>query len=1439
MRRRLFGADRKVTFLHPAWLLLAALIPLMLALHIRRRKTIILPSVQLWRHLPSGAAPRRRLQLPRSSLPLALQLLAVSLLTLALAEPSFEPEAGASHRIFVIDAQRGAGAQGHKALAVALEQIASEFVIEPPAAHRRISVIVASAEPHFLAVRLSSSRGLERLLATTSPEEAAPDWPRVGRLIGAVRNQTESTQLFAFTDSALPASIAPFVAGMKVKAVASGVEQAQSERLAGFAAAPMGSKAAGRWRITGALAAGPAGRPVEILFRPSGAVTFLPWAFPETVTSGVFTIDVELPGPGILQARPMGGLAGMQSSFLVLREPGRQIRVAIMGAESSSLSRALQAVGDVELTRVSSMPADMTQFDLAVVDNVVIPRHPGVSTLWLGAARLQAEPSPQRRDDIQPTAWDRANALSSDVAWELLKVRTAAIFKPMPGAKTLLSAGDTPLVQERKGEFGREVRVSFSLEQSNWADLAGFPIFISNLMRALNIDVAPASACIAGTPCPVEQGYIRPDTKLYGPDGDEILFAAPRLLATSGIDLSNGDNAFVPLRSGLYRIVVGGEAKYLAVNPPDVAALSESFPDKKGAIDVRPYNQSVWVWLVVLALLILFVEAWVAGRGSERFLTLVALRADNPLATRRRMILGLRGGTGVLLFVSILQLPAPMTAPAESVVAIVDSASFVKHAPGGEGVVIAGSDPRIAVDLDREVAAAVPEIKTGFSGVDLQQAIDVATAMIPPDRKGRVVLAEDIETRGNVAAAIRALLQRQVKLDVRPSALAPPGNIAVESISVPSPVRAGDKFPLTSIIRSNGESTAIVRIARDNVTIVERDITLQDGFNRVETIVAESLAGRARYEVSVTSGGDIVPADNHNGIVVNVEPAPRIAIVAPESERGSANALIATLKVHGIAASMIAAKNAPWSLREWLAHDVLILLNLPAIDLDTRQQEMIETAVMQHGRGLMILGGENAFGPGGYFGTPLERLSPLSARIPTEAPQAAMVFVLDRSGSMTQSVGEGTRLDIAKSATRAAIELLHDESDVAIVTFDSEAHVILPLQKKNMAAVTQALAPLTPGGGTSIYPGLAEAEQQLFSNDSKLKHVVVMTDGLTQPGDFAGVVGRLRAMGATVSGLAIGSNADPAAVQEIARLGGGSFHATNDFQALPGILAREAMLLSGEPVRDKLTQPVWVDTKAAFLENMPPVPWRLGGYVLTTAKPRATLHLSAPEDSGPPNPLLASWRYGNGRVLALATHGSGGWAREWQADESYPLFWSQVVRAFLPEATKPGLDLRLTRNRDEVRVSLQMLEPDGRPRSAKPLVATLVGPTKESVQPVETNLVLKPNGAGIQTAAFMVERPGDYTVRVTDEDAGAEAVLHVAYPAAILQSSAIPETLRSMSAATGGTILAAGAPLPLGADGWQIVMARNWRFWLLLAFAAFMLDLLLRYAPGLFARRSR
>jgi len=698
-----------------------------------------------------------------------------------------------------------------------------------------------------------------------------------------------------------------------------------------------------------------------------------------------------------------------------------------------------------------------------------------------------------------------------------------------------------------------------------------------------------------------------------------------------------------------------------------------------------------------------------------------------------------------------------------------------------------------------------------------------------------VVAFDGNETRGNAARILPAIARRGVKIDVLPVTRLAAGEVLVAEVAAPERIYAGDSFPLQAVIYSHGPAMATVRVLKDGDAVVERQLELTGGRTRIETIVPAAAPGRARYEVDVSASGDTFARNNRNGIIVDVAPAPQVLIVA--AQPAWAEIFAKALAVHDIKSKIVEPKRAPFYLKDWLAYSAIVLMNVPAIDLATLQQELIEKAVAEHGRGLLLLGGENSFGPGGYYETPLERVSPLSSRVPRDAPRVALVFVLDRSGSMQRNEGGATRLDIAKQATVSAIRLLHPESLIAIVVFDSEAKVLLPLRPaKDSAAVTQALQELEPGGGTAIYPGLVEALRQFDGVDAMAKHIVVMSDGLTQPGDFPGILKAISERGISVSTVAIGDGADPVRLEDIARIGKGAFHATQDFKALPSILSQEALLLSGKPVEERSATPSWAARNAEFFAGMPDRMPPLTGYVLTTRKPQADLHLVVPDEKQEPVPLLASWRYGNGRVVALTTHGAGAWTREWQAMAGYPLLWSQTLRHVFPGLGE-GLFPRLTRHGDDVAVDVGALTPEGVPREGLKVTASFgeIGATSSSALPV----ALAEVSPGRYGGQLTLDRAGAFNLRAVADQTAAERPLLVAYPALYEFTRADPDRLAALAAVTGGRVLTAENQIFSGGGETRWVARPLWQVWIVAAVALFMSDLVVRYASGLIGTRRR
>src|SRR5499427_4387270 len=1452
----------------PAWLLLAAFGILVLILHVQRRRTFEIPSIQLWRLIDSGTRPAHRVRLPSPNVLLLLQLLIVALTALALARPVFGTRF--AHEIVVLDISgdmRGTDiaptrfdtAVGH------LAAMAKGPIRETGA---RLSVVLAGSRPQILAARLADPAGLR--LEGLRAGDGAADWAAAIRLLSSLLKDGEPTRLTLITNRAESARFSAAFPSVIVETQIVGGTAGGTTLRAGLRAV---DAPAGKWRAEGSVAFASPSLPspasgggkgggsatVTALVQPDGSDGFLEWGRVDVApptgavaasggpTAAMFALDLDLRVPSAVTLR-LSEDAGRHDNAIhyIVRPKPRVLKILQLGAVSEPLIRALKSAAEIELFAADTLPPDVSAFDLVVANGVEIARRPATNILWLGTGRVSSETAGQMHVITQPILWQSDHPLSQSISWNAVTVGTAYGFPHLQDAETVIEADGTPLIQARTTLSGRELRVGFDLGSSNWPDQPSFPIFVSNLLHWIAPDLGQTiePACAVGTSCVLDPRLLgakavritaRPD--LADTTGTPavpaaVLPAVPRL---AGFLPRGYDAQFIPDRAGIYRLERDGLTRLVAVN----AGGSEAVPPPDGAVPVTAPSADGpplrW-WLLMALLACLLVEAWLAGRGSERFLRWTALARDNPLSTRRRLLLAARLGALLLVASAIAGVPLPMLDRSYNIAIIagpnlavggeaglfnrIAAAADRDRARGGDarlGVVAIGANSHITADLgsasDRDRATEPPATP---AAADLENALAVAAAMLPADEPGRIVVAFDgNETRGNAARILPAIVRSGVSVDVLPQTRLAAGEVLVEKVVAPERVYAGDTFPLQAVIYSHGPCQATARVLKDGDVIAERPLNLAGGRSRIETVVPAATAGRARYEVAVSANGDTFAQNNRNGIVIDVAPAPQVLLVA--AQPAWAEIFANALAVQDIKTRIVEPKRAPFYIKDWLAYSAIVLMNVPAIDLATLQQELIEKAVAEHGRGLLLLGGENSFGPGGYYETPLERVSPLSSRVPRDAPRVALAFVLDRSGSMQRNEGGATRLDIAKQATISAIRLLHPESLIAIVVFDSEAKVLLPLRPaKDSAAVVQAL-------------------HQLQGIDAMAKHIVVMSDGLTQPGDFPGILKAISDQAISVSTVAIGDGADPVRLEEIARIGKGAFHVTQDFKALPSILSQEALLLSGKPVEERSVTPLWVGRNAEFFAGLPEKLPPLGGYVLTTRKPAADLHLLVPDEKQEPVPLLASWRYGNGRVAALTTQGAGAWTAEWQAMAEYPLLWSQIVRHIL-SGPGEGLFPRIARHGDEIEIDVDALNPEGLPREGLKITASLAGDgtASEAAAP----LALSEVSPGRYRGRFTLDRPGEFTLLVATDQTSIKVPLFVAYPALYEFTRADSGRLAALAAATGGRVLASEDQIFTGVQSRWVARA-VWQVWVLAAFALFLADLIVRYAAGLIGTRRR
>ena len=123
----------------------------------------------------------------------------------------------------------------------------------------------------------------------------------------------------------------------------------------------------------------------------------------------------------------------------------------------------------------------------------------------------------------------------------------------------------------------------------------------------------------------------------------------------------------------------------------------------------------------------------------------------------------------------------------------------------------------------------------------------------------------------------------------------------------------------------------------------------------------------------------------------------------------------------------------PADLRGLRSYSAVVLADVPAFALTQRQMVSLESFVRDLGRGFMMIGGDQSFGVGGYFKTPIERTLPVNMDLEdkTRFPTVGVVMALDKSCSM--GGGAGSKLAMAKEAAIMSTELLQEQDLLGVV----------------------------------------------------------------------------------------------------------------------------------------------------------------------------------------------------------------------------------------------------------------------------------------------------------------------------------------------------------------------------------------------------------------------
>jgi uncharacterized membrane protein len=468
----------------------------------------------------------------------------------------------------------------------------------------------------------------------------------------------------------------------------------------------------------------------------------------------------------------------------------------------------------------------------------------------------------------------------------------------------------------------------------------------------------------------------------------------------------------------------------------------------------------------------------------------------------------------------------------------------------------------------------------------------------------------------------------------------------------------------------------------------------------------------------VEAAGDGVVENDEGRAVLRVEGPPRVLLLTRQQKGAMAQALEAAgmrLEVR---------EPFPVSLDALDGVAAVVLENVDANALGEPGLNALAAYVEQAGGGLVMTGGRDSFGQGGYRRSPLEPMLPVSLELREEQRRTALAMsvLMDCSCSMGVTVADGrTKMEVAAEGVVGALTLLNEHDEASVHMVDTQSHEVFPLSPVSEGLPLGKVARGFSGGG-GIYVGeaLRTGKKEILQSDKLTRHVLLFSDAADseEPDDYKATISALRKENVTVSVIGLGTpkDSDAKLLQEVAALGGGRIYFAQDAMSLPRIFSQETITVA---------RSAFVDVPTS-LEGAPDLPLlgklspqglpQVGGYNLTYLKPRANVALRTLDENAAP--LLALWPRGAGRSVAFMGEVDGEFSGELRQWSGLRAALESMVRWSMAGGGKPEGEAvaRAERQGNLLRVTLDLAPGEPMPTALPTLV---VLPGDGSSAPVE------------------------------------------------------------------------------------------------------------------------
>ncbi len=658
----------------------------------------------------------------------------------------------------------------------------------------------------------------------------------------------------------------------------------------------------------------------------------------------------------------------------------------------------------------------------------------------------------------------------------------------------------------------------------------------------------------------------------------------------------------------------------------------------------------------------------------------------------------------------------------------------------------------------------IPLRNTSLTGeqTKLADGIQMAMAIAPPDAAVRILLvSEGNQTAGDLREAARIAASNGIPVDVLPLRYQYDSEVVFRRLAAPARARSNQTVSLRFVLQSTRPTSGKLLLSLNERTVdlapgsseLAVPVDLQPGTN-VKT-VSIPLGSRGMHDFQAEfipndPNQDWVPQNNRASAMTYVAGPGHALVVDTDGVAGLS--LSRALETSDINVQYMPAADFPSSLAHLMDSDAVILANTSCDHFTYQQQEVLKRYVTDLGGGLIMVGGPEAFGAGGWIGSPVAEVLPIDLDPPQkkQLPKGALVLIM-HACEMPQGNFWGKRVALA------ALNTLSRRDLAGVLAYNWKGagdwvHPLSPVGEKG--AIKTAVTNMTMGDMPSLHAHLQDAYDALVNCDAGQKHVIVISDGDPTP-PSPQLLGQCKAAGITCTGVAVfpHQQSQTASLRNMAEKTNGRFYNVGDPQRLPQIFIKEAQVVRRALIVEESFSPQITYSLSEILNGLPGQLPNLDGYVLTGPKGGLNQTVLSSEQG---DPVLATCQAGLGKCVAFTSSVDSRWASNWLAWGGFSRFWEQTVRW----AAKPGQSSDCEVFADvqgrQVTIDVEAVDAEGRFTSYASVDAQIISPDMKT-EPLRLTQI----GPGQYRGQFQAKGSGSYIVTLHSRKPGVDAETEV------------------------------------------------------------------------------